>query len=184
MRVVVGVTGASGAPYAVTLLRHLKAHEVDLVLTRDGEKVVALETGLTSKDLGKLATNVWGPEDVTAEIASGSARYDAAVIIPCSGTTLAKVATGIADTLITRVAAVCLKERRPLILVPRETPLSTIALENMTRLAGLGVTILPAMPGFYGKAEVVQDLVDFVAARVLDALRIPNDLAVRWQGLD
>jgi len=184
MRIVLGVTGASGAPYAVTLLRHLKAHEVDLVLTRDAEKVVALETGLTAKDLGKLATRTWPPDDHTAEIASGSARYDAAAIVPCSGTTLAKIAAGIADTLIPRVAAVCLKEHRPLVLVPRETPLSPIALENMAKLAGLGVTILPAMPGFYGKAETVQDLVDFVVGRVLDALRVPNDLAERWRGTD
>ena len=106
------------------------------------------------------------------------------MIVPCSGNTLAKIASGIADNLVTRVAAVCLKERRKLVLVPRETPLSPIALENMTQLARLGVVVLPAMPGFYGRAETVQDLVDFVAGRILDTLGVPNELAARWRGKD
>ena len=184
MRVVVCVTGASGAPYAVTLLRHLKSADVDLVVTRDAEKVLAAETDLALKDLASLATRTHAPDDQAAEIASGSARYDAAVVVPCSGTTLARIALGLSDNLVTRVAAVCLKERRKLILVPRETPLSPIALEHMHRLASLGVTILPAMPGFYGRPETAQDLVDFVVGRILDHLGVPSDLATRWKGLD
>ena len=183
-RVVVAITGASGAPYAVAVLRHLRTVDVDLVVTRDAEKVIALETGLTVKELSGLAARTWAADDLTAEIASGSAPYDAAVVVPCSGTTLAKIATGLADNLVTRVAAVCLKERRTLVLVPRETPLGTIALEQMARLSALGVVILPAMPGFYGKAETLQDLVDFVAGRILDALRVPNEVSRRWQGMD
>lgn len=183
MRVVVGVTGASGAPYAVTLLRHLKA-ETDLVLTPEARRLVVLETGLTVEALSALATRTHTSDDLGADIASGSTRFDAAVIVPCSGTTLAKIAMGLADNLVTRVAAVCLKERRLLILVPRETPLSPIALDHMSRLAHLGVVILPAMPGFYGKAQSVQDLVDFVVARILDTLGVPNDLATRWAGTD
>jgi 4-hydroxy-3-polyprenylbenzoate decarboxylase len=182
MRTVVGITGASGAPYAVTLLRHLQG-EIDLVVSKDARKVIALETDTTAEALAKLATNAYAPDDVGAEIASGSARYDAAVIVPCSGNTLAKVATGLADNLITRVAAVCLKERRELILVPRETPLGTVALDHMAALSRLGVTILPASPGFYGKAETPQDLVDFVVARILDRLGQPSDLGARWRGL-
>ncbi len=108
--------------------------------------------------------------------------FSALVIVPCSGTTLAKIAAGIADNLVTRAAAVALKERRPLILVPRETPVSTIALEGMLRLARAGAVILPASPGFYGKPTGVDDLVDFVVARILDHLGVEHGLGPRWSG--
>ena len=115
-------------------------------------------------------------------VLSGTHPFEALVVVPCSGTTLAKIASGIADNLVTRAAAVALKERRTLILVPRETPLSPIALEAMLKLANLGVVILPAMPGFYGRPETVDDLVDFVVARILDHLGVPHALGPRWTG--
>ncbi len=104
------------------------------------------------------------------------------MVVPCSGTTLAKIATGIADNLVTRAAAVAMKERRTLVLVPRETPLGAVTLENMLKLARLGVVILPASPGFYGKPNRVDDLVDFVVARILDHLGVENALGPRWAG--
>jgi 4-hydroxy-3-polyprenylbenzoate decarboxylase len=182
MRTVVGVTGASGAPYAYRLLETLEG-EIDLILSRDAEEVIRLETGREPADLAKLATRTFRNEDMAAPPASGSYPFDAMVIVPCSGTTLAKVAAGIADNLITRAAAVALKERRTLILVPRDTPLSPIMLENLVKLANAGATILPAMPGFYHRPKTVQQLVDFVVARILDHLGQKQDLVEPWKGL-
>jgi flavin prenyltransferase len=181
MRTIVGVTGASGAPYAVRLLETL-AGEIDLVISRDAEDVVRLETGREPAALEKLATRTFRNDDLTAPPASGSYPFDAVVIVPCSGTTLAKIAAGIADKLINRAAAVALKERRNLILVPRETPLSPIALGNLATLANAGATVLPAMPGFYHRPRTVQDLVDFVVGRILDQLGQKHELVERWKG--
>lgn len=181
MRVVVAVTGASGVVYAHALLRHLNA-EVDLILTPDAEAVIRAETDWTPEDFRELATRVHRNEDMGAEIASGSCRFDAMVVVPCSGTTLSKIATGIADNLVTRVAAVCLKERRRLILVPRETPLSPPLAENMARLVGWGAVVLPASPGFYTRPRTLDDLVAFVTARILDQLGVSHKLSPRWTG--
>jgi 4-hydroxy-3-polyprenylbenzoate decarboxylase len=125
---------------------------------------------------------VYRGDDLAAAPASGSHRFDALVIVPCSGTTVAKIASGIADNLVTRAAAVALKEQRKLILVPRETPLSAIALENLLKLARLGAVVLSASPGFYGKPREVSDLVDFVVARILDHLGVDHELGPRWDG--
>ena len=182
MRTVVGVTGASGAPYAYRLLETLEG-EIDLILSRDAEEVVRLETGREPGDLAKLATRAFRNEDMAAPPASGTYPFDAMVIVPCSGTTLAKIAAGIADNLITRAAAVALKERRSLILVPRDTPLSPIALENLLKLANAGATVLPAMPGFYHRPKTVQQLVDFVVARILDHLGQKQELVEPWTGM-
>lgn len=181
MRTVVGVTGASGSAYAVTLLENLEG-EIDLIVSRDAEAVVRMETGREPKALEALATRTFRNEDVGAPPASGSTPFDAMVIVPCSGTTVAKIAAGIADNLITRAAAVALKEGRTLVLVPRETPLSPIMLENLAKLARAGATVLPAMPGFYNRPESVQDLVDFVVGRILDHLGQKHDLVPPWQG--
>jgi len=182
MRTVVGVTGASGAPYAYRLLETLEG-EIDLILSKDAEEVVRLETGREPGDLAKLATRTFRNEDMAAPPASGSYSFNAMVIVPCSGTTLAKVAAGISDNLITRAAAVALKERRTLILVPRDTPLSPIALENLLKLANAGAIILPAMPGFYHRPKTIQQLVDFVVARILDHLGQKQDLVEPWKGM-
>lgn len=180
MKIVVGVTGASGVPYAHALLRSLAAHDVDLVVSEDAKKVLAAETDLDAKALAKLAGHTYRNDDTTAPPSSGSYRFDAMVVIPCSMGTLGKIAWGISDNLITRAAAVCMKERRMLILVPRETPLAATHLENMLRLANQGVVILPAMPGFYHGPETVDDLVNFVVGKVLDQLRIEHALFKRW----
>lgn len=181
MQILVGVTGASGSVYARRLIEVL-GNRADVILSRDAEAVIKFETGLTPKDFTAGADTVYRGEDLAAAPASGSHRFSALVVVPCSGTTVAKIAAGIADNLVTRAAAVALKEHRPLILVPRETPLSAIALENLLKLARLGVVVLPPVPGFYGRPKEVEDLVDFVVARILDHLGVEHDLGPRWSG--
>ena len=180
MKIVVGVTGASGAQYAYSLLKNLREHDVDLVISEDAKKVIAAETDLDAKAFGKLAGATYTNDDTTAPPASGSHPFDAMVVIPCSMGTLGKIAWGISDNLITRAATVTMKERRKLILVPRETPLAATHLENMLRLANQGVVILPAMPGFYHEPKAVDDLVNFVVGKVLDQLGIHHALFKRW----
>ncbi|HII40397.1 MAG TPA: UbiX family flavin prenyltransferase [Thermoplasmata archaeon] len=181
MQILVGVSGASGMAYARRLIEVL-GKRTDVILSRDAEAVVKFETGLTAQEFARGARRVFRGDDLAAAPASGSHRFDALVIVPCSGTTVAKIASGLADNLVTRAAAVALKEHRTLILVPRETPVSAIALENLLKLARLGVVVLPASPGFYGKPAEVSDLVDFVVARILDHLGIEHELGPRWDG--
>ena len=181
MQILVGVTGASGAAYARRLIEVL-GDRADVILSTDAEAIVKFELGLSPKAFTSGARTVYRGDDLAAPPASGSHRVSALVVVPCSGTTLAKIASGIADNLITRAAAVALKERRALILVPRETPLSAIALENLLKLARAGAIVMPASPGFYGKPKEVEDLVDFVVARILDHLGIEHDLGPRWSG--
>jgi 4-hydroxy-3-polyprenylbenzoate decarboxylase len=179
--ILVAVTGASGAAYARRLIEVLGTR-ADVILSKDAEAVIKFETGLGPKEFTAAARTVYRGDDLAAAPASGSQRFAALVVVPCSGTTVAKIAGGIADNLVTRAAAVALKEHRPLILVPRETPLSAVALENLLKLARLGVVILPPNPGFYGRPREVEDLVDFVVARILDHLGVEHDLGPRWSG--
>lgn len=179
--IVVAVTGASGAVYARRLIEAL-GERADVILSRDAEAVIKFETGLAPKEFTEGARRVYRGDDLAAPPASGSHRFSALVVVPCSGTTVAKIASGIADNLVTRAAAVALKERRTLILVPRETPMSAIALENLLKLAHLGAVVLPPAPGFYGKPKGVGDLVDFVVGRILDHLGVEHDLGPRWAG--
>ncbi len=181
MRIVVGVTGASGIQYAQALLRSLGDHDVDLVISEDAKKVIAHEMDVDAKAFAKLAANTYANDDTAAPPSSGSHRFDAMVVVPCSMGTLGKIAWGISDNLITRAAAVAMKERRTLILVPRETPLAATHLENMLKLANQGVVVLPAMPGFYHGPQSVDDLVNFVVGKVLDQLRIEHKLFKRWR---
>ncbi len=181
-RILVGITGASGVEYARRLLEVL-GDRAEVILTKDASSVIQVETGSSAKEFTAASHAVYRDEDLAAPPASGSHRFRAFVVVPCSGTTLAKIATGIADNLVTRSAAVALKEHWPLILVVRETPLSAIALENMLKLARLGVVILPASPGFYGRPTRIADLVDFVVARILDHLGVDHPLGARWTGL-
>jgi len=181
MRTVVGVTGGSGVRYAHTLLANLKG-DIELILSRDAEEVIRAETDFDPKDFAAFASRVYPNDDLSAPVASGSYKFDAMVIVPCSGTTYAKIAAGIADNLITRAAAVAIKERRTLILVPREAPLSSIMLDNLAKLAHAGVTVLPAMPGFYHNPKEVQQLVDFVVGRILDHLDQEHALYRPWEG--
>jgi len=184
-KIVVGITGASGAPYAKRLLSFLshRVHtvgdvEVGVCLSATAPEVWALECDGDLRE--DIDLPVYGMRDYKAPFASGSAGWDAMAIVPCSMGTCARVAHGISDTLLTRAADVMIKERRALVVVPRETPLSVIHLENLTALARAGATILPAMPSFYGKPEGVEQLLDTVVGRVLDHLGLEHDLLKRW----
>jgi 4-hydroxy-3-polyprenylbenzoate decarboxylase len=184
-KIVVGITGASGAPYAKRLLRFLSDRvrtagdvEVGVCLSATAPEVWALECGGDLRE--EIDLPIWGMRDYKAPFASGSAGWDAMAIVPCSMGTCARVAHGISDTLLTRAADVMIKERRTLIVVPRESPLSVIHLENLTALARVGATILPAMPSFYGKPAGMDQLLDTVVGRVLDHLGLEHDLISRW----
>ncbi len=179
--ILVAVTGASGQAYARRLIEVL-GDRADVILSRDAEAVIKYELGLTPKEFAAGSGSVYRGDEMAVAPASGSHPFGALVVVPCSGTTVAKIASGIADNLVTRAAAVALKEKRMLVLVPRETPLSAVALENLLKLARLGVVILPAAPGFYGRPTEVDDLVDFVVARILDHLGVEHDLGPRWSG--
>ena len=182
-RLVVAITGASGAIYGVRLLQALRASgacESHLVMSSSGLMTAQQELDMRRGDIEALADVVHNVKDIGATIASGSFRSAGMVVAPCSMKTLASIAHGLADNLVARAADVMLKERRPLILVPRETPLSTIHLENMTRLARTGAVILPPSPGFYTRPQSVADVVDFVVARVLDHLGVAHSLGARW----
>jgi flavin prenyltransferase len=187
--VVLGITGASGAPYAVRLLELLNrtGTPVRLILSGYGLRLLAEEAGIDGVAALREATGDWSRVELYEALdrgatpASGSARSRGMVICPCSMGTLASIAAGTSRNLVERAADVTLKERRPLVLVPRETPLSLIHLENMTRLARAGATIMPAAPGFYHRPRSIGDLVDFVVARVLDHLGVENPLAKRWR---
>ena len=181
MRTVVGITGASGTVYGLRLLECLPG-EKTVVVSDAAATVAGHETGMSRQDIEGLADESYGNDDMAAPIASGSAAFDAMVIAPCSTSTMSKIACGISDNLITRAAAVALKERRTLVLLIRETPLSAIILRNMQTLSEAGVVIMPASPAFYPRPSRVEEMVDFVVGRVLDQLGIENDLYLRWSG--
>lgn len=190
------ITGASGAQYGLRLLEVLIQKEitVNLLLSRPGQLVINMETDLKvpsrAKDVQAYFTDLYGAkpgqiraferEQWVAPVASGSGVADATVICPCTTATLSAVAVGASRSLIERAADVCLKERRPLIMVVRETPFSEIHLENMLKLSRMGAVIMPANPGFYWKPTSIDELVDFMVARILDHLRIAHNLTARW----
>ncbi len=183
MRLVIGITGASGAIYAKRLLEVLKAKkvEVDLVITPAGDYTIKYELGVTSEELCTLATECWDNSDTAADIASGSQLRDGMVIVPCTMDVVAKMAHGISDTLLLRSFDVMLKENRRILIVPRETPLNENHLENLLRLKRMGVIVLPPMATFYHLPESIMDLVDFIVARILDQFEIPHKLVERWE---
>ena len=184
---IIAITGASGSCYAVRLLQALieQGSEPYVVVSPAGRQVMGVELG--SGDLKEhLGSSGWREEDVrdlASPLASGSFQTSGMVVIPCSTGTLGSIAHGISSNLIHRAAEVCLKERRPLIVVPRETPLSQITLQNMLTLSQAGVHVVPANPGFYHAPKEIGDLVDFMAARVLDLMKIPHNLSKRWTGM-
>ena len=184
MRLVIAITGCSGVVYGVRLLEACRklGIETDLIVSAAAQRLLKLELGKSVSELKKLATRSYPPDNLEAPIASGSVHTDGMAIVPCSMKTLGAVASGVADNLITRAADVTLKEGRPLVLVPRETPLNLIHIENMARLKLAGATILPAMPAFYNKPEKISDLVDFIMGRVLDVLGVEHKLYKRWKG--
>ena len=195
-RVTLAMTGATGAQYALRLLdclvrearegHFLLAKAAQLVLATETEEVLPAKpqamqqflTEYTGAAAGQI--RVYGKEDWMAPAASGSGAPTAMVVVPCSTGTLSAIASGACNNLIERAADVVLKERRQLILVPRESPLSSIHLENMLKLSNLGVTILPASPGFYHQPQTIDDLIDFIVARILNCLNIPQDMLPRW----
>ena len=184
-RLVVALTGASGAIYGVRLLQRLRARgdlELHLVISRNAERVLGLETDWTPGRLRKLADRAYEPEDVAAPIASGSFRTAGMVVAPCSIKTLSSVANCHAADLIARAADVTLKERRPLVLVVRETPLHRGQLRQMLLAAESGATILPPVPAFYSRPKSVGDVVDQTVGKILDALGLDDPHYRRWGG--
>jgi len=200
-RYFVGITGASGHAYSEALIRALvrAGHSVDVSITGAGAKVLAHELSVDAGADGERLAAVlpeWLGRDVARSVrafrasaveappSSGTALTGGVILCPCSMGTLARVAVGFSSNLVERAADVALKEGRPLILVPRETPLSEIHLENLLRLARMGAVVLPAMPGFYHRPETLTDLVDHVVGKILDRLGVEHALGARWKGLD
>jgi 4-hydroxy-3-polyprenylbenzoate decarboxylase len=184
-RIIVGVSGASGVLYARRLLSALadaEDFEVHLVISRPARRVLAEETDLAPADLERLACASYEPEDIAAAPASGSFQARAMAVCPCSMATLGAISRGAGTNLIHRAADVALKERRPLALVCRETPLGLTHLENMRLAHMAGATILPACPAFYHRPRTLEDLADHMAGKVLDLLDIPHNLYPRWSG--
>jgi flavin prenyltransferase len=180
-KIVVGVTGASGAPYARRLLEVLSRRpdvELGVCVSETASEVWALECGGDLREL--VPEPLWGVRDYRAPFASGSAGWHAMAVIPCSMGTAARIAHGISDSLLTRAADVMLKERRTLVIVPRETPLGIVHLENLLLLARAGAIVLPAMPSFYAKPKTLDHAIDSVVGRVLDHLGLEHDLLRRW----
>ena len=181
--IVVAITGASGVIYGIRLLEVLKEMNIEnaLVISDAAKTVIESETGYTVDELRGLADNCYDFNDLTASINSGSFKASALAIVPCSMKTLSSIANGYGDNTITRVADVSLKERRPTVIVPRETPLRSVHLQNMLTLSHEGAIILPAMPGFYSSHDTVDDQINFIVGKILDSLKIENDLFKRWE---
>lgn len=188
-KIVVGITGASGSIYALRLIEELLKREifVHIICTENGKRVMKYETSIDidewTRDLREKYSTL-KLEDINnlfSGVASGSFKFDAMIILPCSMGTLAEISSGLAKNLLCRAADVALKENRKLIIVPRETPLNAIHLENMLKLSRLGVSILPAMPGFYHNPQSMEDLINFVVGKILDSLSIENSLFKKWE---
>lgn len=193
--IVVAVTGASGAPYAVRLVECLLVAQrpLQIIISAHGLRLLQVESGISSIDTFRARVgesswdryvNVFSDSDRGAAPASGSARSAGMVVCPCSMGTLSAISAGASRSLVERAADVVLKERRPLVLVPRETPLSAVHLENMLRVTRAGAVVLPATPGFYHRPKEITELVDFIVARVLDHLGVEHDLVPQWDGAE
>jgi len=184
MRVIVGLTGATGAIYGVRLLERLREAGADthLVISRWGARTLLHETPYSREHVESLASVAYAPADMGAVISSGSFKTDGMIVAPCSAKTLAAIAHGFGENLIHRAADVVLKERRRLVLVVREAPLSDIHLENMLKLSRMGAVVLPPMPAFYNNPRTVDDIVDHTVSRVLDQFGLDVSGAARWSG--
>ncbi|MDD5472610.1 MAG: UbiX family flavin prenyltransferase [Candidatus Methanoperedens sp.] len=182
--IIIGISGASGVQYGIRLLETLKCMkgvETHLVISESAKELIGIETEYSVRDVEQLADHVYGDDDFTAPIASGSHKTKGMIVAPCSMKTLASIAVGMSDMLISRAADVCLKEKRPLVLMVRETPLNLIHIENMERAIKAGASILPACPAFYPKPKTIDEIIDFMAGRALDLLNIEHNLYKRWR---
>lgn len=187
-RLTLAITGASGSAFGVGVLKRLAAHgevaEIALLVSPTGRRCLHDESGLKAEDLIGLSPKIGlrSEQNLGADIASGSFRQDGMALVPCSAGALGRIATGVSESLVSRAADVCLKERRPLVLCLRETPLNRIHLENMLRVHDAGAIVMPLMPGYYTKPRSLADLVDTFATRVLDQLGLPEEDPRRWKG--
>jgi flavin prenyltransferase len=182
MRLIVAITGSSGVIYGIKtleVLRDLK-QESHLIISEWGKRNVIIETEKSIEYVKSLASKIYSNDNMAAAISSGSFRIDGMVVIPCSMKTLSSIANGYDDNLISRAAGVCIKESRKLVIVPRETPLSKIHLENMLKLSQIGVIILPAMPAFYHKPKTMDDMISHIVGKMLDQFGIEHNIFRRW----
>lgn len=182
--IIVGISGASGIQYGIRILETLKKTDgllTHLVLSDSAKQLIKIETDFSVNEVESLADSVYADNDFTAPIASGSHKTKGMVIAPCSMKTLASVAGGMSDALIARAADVCLKEKRPLVLMVRETPLNLIHVKNMELVMNAGASVLPASPGFYQKPKTIDDIINFMAGRALDLLDVEHNLYKRWR---
>lgn len=182
MKIIMGISGASGAIYGIRTLEALNNNNIEthLVLSSWAEKTIRIETRYKKEEVTDMASHVYSSNNQAAIISSGSFLTDGMIIAPCSMKTLASVSYGLADNLLSRAADVILKEKRKLVIVPREAPLNEIHLKNMLRLARMGAIILPPMPAFYNDPKTVDDIVNHTVARILDQFSIENALTSRW----
>ena len=182
MKLVIGITGSTGVIYGVRLLQVLKEKNIQthLIFTEWAKKCLAMETNFTVDEVKSLATTVSDESNMAASISSGTHKMDGMIVIPCTMKTLSSIAVGYDETLVARAAGVTLKESRKLVLVTRETPLTAINLENMLKLARLGVIILPPVPGFYTKPKTIDEIVNHTVGKCLDQFNIEHDLYKRW----
>lgn len=180
--IIVAITGASGVVYGVRLLEVLNDMDIDttLMVTKPAEIILKHEMGMQEEDLKELVNRDYDPKDLTTDINSGSCLFQSMVIIPSTMKTISAIANGYTSNAITRAADVALKEKRNLVIVPRETPLRPVHLENMLKIANEGGIILPAMPAFYHQPDNIDDMVDFIVGKILDILKINNQLYHRW----
>lgn len=184
-RIIVGISGASGTIYAINLLKRLQSYpnvETHVIMSEWARENLKIEVGMSYTEFEKLCDVLYSNRQLSAKIASGSFLTNAMVIVPASMKTVAGIACGFADNLIGRAADVALKEQRKLIMVPRETPLNTIHLENLTKLSHMGVQIIPPVPAFYNHPQTIQDIIDHNTVKLLDALGLENDYEGRWEG--
>ncbi len=181
--IIVVITGASGVIYGVELLKALKELDIEtgLLISDPAKIVIKYELNKEYTEIIPLATHYFEANEIDASINSGSFKFDSLVIVPCSMKTVSAIANAYASNTITRVADVALKERRNLVIVPRETPLRTAHLENMTKISREGGVILPAMPGFYHNPENIDDITHFIVGKILDVLNIDNEMFKRWK---
>jgi len=182
MKLVVGITGSTGVIYGIKLLEVLKEKNIEthLILTEWAQKCIAMETDYKLDQVKSLATIISDENNMAASVSSGTHKIDGMIVIPCSMKTLSGIANGYDETLVARAAGVTIKESRKLVLVTRETPLTAINLENMLKLARLGVVILPPVPGFYTKPKTIDEIVSHTVGKCLDQFDIEHNLYKRW----